>query len=165
MLYCGLQCSHTCFPRFYISSNKSFHSQLRLYQGGSDTGNLTGLNQHQLGNQSLSSLVSAEVGECGWETQDQEATQQGDDLWTDLVRVKQMWLSRVDWLTQWLEWPGCDALLNPAQPPSTISLDHHDGSNKMRGAGWNQYNFNFHLHKGFFSILQWRKPSRSFPFL
>ena len=121
MLYCGLHCSHTCFPRYCISSNKLFHSQLRLYQGGSDTGNLTGLNQHQLGNWSLASLVFADLGECGWETHDQEATQQGDDLWTDLVQVKQMRLSRVDWHAQWLEWPGCDALLNPAQPPVTRS--------------------------------------------
>ena len=33
---------------------------------------------------SLQSLVSADVGECGWETHNQEAAQQGDDLWTDL---------------------------------------------------------------------------------
>ena len=70
---------------------------------------------------SLQSLVSADVGECGWETHNQEAAQQGDDLWTDLVQVKQMRLSRVDWHAQWLEWPGCDALLNPAQPPVTRS--------------------------------------------
>ena len=32
-----------------------------------------------------------------------------------------MWLSRVNWHTQWLEWPGCDAFLDPAQPPTICS--------------------------------------------